>query len=133
MIQQYVPYWEWEDWLNGMWRKLPKDQEGDWLAKAIDFTGDHIRYGNAMKRVVNEWPRTMLNGLTNISINRRAFLGHCACTLEINCPEYITRKAWKQLTNMQRYLADKVAQETINEYERNYRELRENVGEPMLF
>lgn len=133
MIQHYVPYWEWEDWINGMWRKLPRNEEDEFIRIAIDFTGDHIRYGNAMKRVVKEWPRTMLNSLTNVSINRRAFLGHCACTLEINCPEYITRRAWKQLTDMQRYLADKVAQETINEYERGYRELRENVGEPLLF
>jgi len=133
MIQEYVPYWEWEDWLNGMWRKLPKDHEGEWINKAVEFTGDHIRYGSAMKEVVNEWPRTMLNSLTNVSINRRAFLGHCACSYKFDCPEYITRMAWKLLNDKQRYLADKVAQETINEYERVYRGLHKNVGEPMLF
>lgn len=110
----YVPYWEWEDWQSGMWRKLPKDQEEEFLRKAIDFTGDHVRYGEAMKEVVWKWNRTMLNSLTNTSINRRAFLGHCAVQMKINCPEYITRMAWKELTDEQRYLADKVAQETID-------------------
>jgi len=133
MIQEYVPYWEWEDWLNGMWRKLPKDQEDEWVKRAVEFTGDHVRYGGAMKDVVKVWPRTMLNTLTNQSINRRAFLGHCACSLAFDCPEYITRKAWKMLTDMQRYLADKVAQETINEYERDYKRIHSNVGEPLLF
>ncbi|MHA2404643.1 MAG: hypothetical protein ACXADH_16710, partial [Candidatus Kariarchaeaceae archaeon] len=89
MIQQYVPYWEWEDWINGMWRKV--DSEPEWIAKAVEFTGDHIRYGSAMREVSIEWPRTMINSLTNKSINRRAFLGHCACSFKINCPEYITR------------------------------------------
>ena len=133
MKQVWVPYWEWEDWINGMWRKLQREEEEQWIERAVDFTGDHIRYGGAMKEVVNAWPRTMLNSLTNKSINRRAFLGHCACSYKFNCPEYITRAAWKRLTDMQRYLADKVAQETINEYERNYTELHRDMAEQMLF
>ena len=103
----------------------------------VTFTGDHIRYGSAMKRVIKAWPRTMINSLTNKGINRRAFLGHCACTFEFNCPEYITRMAWKRLTNDQRYLADKVAQETINkwcvDYEEKNRGIYKDVGEQMLF
>jgi hypothetical protein len=134
MIQQYVPYWEWEDWINGMWRKV--DSEPEWIAKAVEFTGDHIRYGSAMREVSIEWPRTMINSLTNKSINRRAFLGHCACSFKINCPEYITRAAWKRLNDKQRYLADKVAQETINQwcvdYETANRKLYQGMGTQML-
>ena len=133
MIRIYVPYNEWEDWLNGMWRRLPKEEDSEWVDMAIEFTGDHIRYGEAMKLVVNAWPRTMLNSLTNISINRRAFLGHCACSYAFNCPEYITRIAWGKLNDKQRYLADKVAHETIKEYERVHNGIHINVGEPMLF
>jgi len=133
MIQQYVPYWEWEDWKNGMWRKLPKDEETEMLEKAVEFTGDHIKYGKAMRVVVKEWPRTMLNSLTNKGINRRAFLGHCACSLEFKCPEYITRMAWKRLTDMQRYMADKVAQQVIDEYEAENKRIHSNMGEPLLF
>lgn len=114
--QVFVPYWEWEDYKNGMWRKLPKSQESEMLNKAIQFTGDWTRYGEAMGRVVKEWGRTMLNSLTNSSINKRAFLGHCACSLDFNCPEYITRMAWKELNDNQRLEADKVAQETIDNY-----------------
>ena len=136
MKQVYIPYWEWEDYLNGMWQKLPKDQEPTMLQKAIEFTGDHVKYGNAMKEVVYKWPHTMLNTLTNMSVNRRAFLGHCACQLAINCPEYITRQAWHELTDMQRYLADKVAQQTIDkwcaEYERKNRIIHSDMAEQML-
>jgi hypothetical protein len=133
MIRVYVPYYDWEDWINGMWRKLSKEDEQSWINKAVEFTGDHIRYGNAMKSVVEAWPKTMLNSLTNVSINRRAFLGHCACSYAFNCPEYITRIAWGKLTDRQRYLADKVAYETIKEYERVHNGIYINMGEQVLF
>lgn len=133
--QVYVPYWEWEDFINGMWSKS-NDEEKD-LKTAIEFTGDHLKYGAAMKRVIIEWPRTMLNSLTNPSINKRAFLGHCAVCLELKIPEYITRQAWKRLTDQQRYDADQVAQETINEWTKQYGEqnkpVRAIVGETLLF
>lgn len=116
MKQVYVPYWEWEDWLNGMWAKGSEDR----LQEAIEFTGDWERYGNAMKEVIVAWPRTMLNSLTNPSINKRAFLGHCAVCFKIGITEDIVRMAWKRLTDEQRRLADKVAQETIDEWKRKY-------------
>jgi hypothetical protein len=136
MIQVYIPYWEWEDWKNGMWRKLSANEELSMINVAILFTGDHIKYGSAMSEVINLWPRTMLNSMTNTSINRRAFLGHCACQYKINCPEYITREAWHRLNDKQRFLADKIAQETINkwveDYENQNRTIRQDVGKQML-
>lgn len=98
-----------------MWNKTEFD-----IDKAIDFTGDHIKYGEAMKTVIDLWPNTMLNSLTNPSTNKRAFLGHCAASYAINCPEHITKLAWRELTEEQRYLADKVAQETIDEWKKKY-------------
>lgn len=127
--QRYVPYWEWEDYINGMWGKDERLQE------AIEFTGDHIKYGNAMKEVIEAWPRTMLNSLTNISINKRAFLGHCAVCYKLGICESTTRAAWKELTDQQRYDADKVAQETINNWLHDYRnkQVYKNVGGSLLF
>lgn len=127
--QRYVPYWEWEDYINGMWGKDERLQE------AIEFTGDYIKYGNAMKEVVEAWPRTMLNSLTNTSINKRAFLGHCAVCYKLGICESTTRAAWKELTDQQRYDADKVAQETINNWLHDYRnkQVYKNVGGSLLF
>lgn len=120
--QVWVPYWEWEDWINGMWNKGDESQ----IQTAIEFTGDYVKYGNAMKEVIVAWPRTMLNSLTNSSMNKRAFLGHCAVCFKLGIPESITRMAWKLLTDQQRFDADKVAQETVNEWLENYE--RENRG-----
>ncbi len=133
--QVFVPYWDWEDYVAGMWRKA--ENEPLMLSQAIDFTGDHIVYGEAMLKVAFEWPKTMLNSLTNQSINRRAFLGHCAVCLTIGCPEYITRQAWKHLTDEQRYKADLIAEKTIKHWERKYaesnRKLHKGLGAQMLF
>jgi hypothetical protein len=112
--QVWIPYWQWEDWLNGMWHTLPQRDEPVMLQRAILFTGNYKIYGAAMRAVIKQWPNTMLNSLTNPSINKRAFLGHCACSFAINCPEYITRQAWHLLSEQQRVKADNEAQQTID-------------------
>lgn len=119
MQRIYVRYQDWEDYQHGMWRKVSNEDE--WLQRAIKFTGNHKRYGSWMKKVIYKWPATMLHNLTNPSLNQRAFVGHCACCLAFGCPEYIVRMAWKELTEKQRVLADKVAQETIDEWKEKYR------------
>jgi hypothetical protein len=131
--QQFVPYWEWEDYINGMYKKLAKGDETQMLKKAIEFMGNWIRYGEAMAAVIQAWPKTMLNSLTNTSTNRRAFLGQCACAYEFNCPEYITRQAWKELTNQQRFDADKIADYHIKVYENQNRAVHKNMARQMLF
>lgn len=134
MIKQvYIPYYEWEDFINGMWGKGDESR----LQETIEFTGDHAKYGEAMKEVIIAWPRTMLNSLTNNGINKRAFLGHCAVCFKLGVQESITRMAWKQLTDEQRYEADKVAQETIDEWIRKYeaanKPVYKSLGAALLF
>jgi hypothetical protein len=111
-----------------MWFKVDKITEEEMLQKAIKFTSDHILYGSAMKEVVYLWNNTMKNHLTNMSINRRAFLGHCAVFYKLQIPEYIVRKAWKELTEKQRILADNVAEQTIREWELWYIRELENTS-----
>ena len=131
--QVWVPYWEWEDWLNGMWNKGDESQ----LQAAIDFMGNHILYGEAMGEVIAAWPCTMLNSLTNVSINRRAFLGHCAVCFKLQIPESITRQAWGILTEQQRFDADAIAEKHIKhwgyEYSRSVIKLHKGLGTQMLF
>ena len=115
--QIFVHYELWEDFHAGMWRKVPKDEEEIFLKMAIKFTGDHVLYGEAMMLVLDQWPNTCMHNLSNTSINRRAFIGHAACCLKINCPEYIVRQAWWKLTNEQRILADEQADKAIKIWE----------------
>lgn len=119
MNRVFVHYEKWECYKNGMWRKVSLSEEDDFLIKATNFTGDHNLYGNAMMRVINEWPLSCSHHLSDLSINRRAYIGHAACSLEINCPEYITRMAWHLLNDNQRILANKMADLAILKWEQN--------------
>jgi len=113
----YIKYWKWECYRSGMWRRVDNVTSDKMLYDAILFMENHIEYGNAMRNVIYKWNNTMINHLTNKSINRKAFLGHCAVFYKLKIPEYIVRKAWKHLTDKQRYLADNEAEKTIKDWE----------------
>ena len=109
--QVWHPYWAWEEVAHGMWSDVADRKS--MLRQAIAFTGDHVQYGHYMQRVIVEFPTGCENALTNPSLNHRAWIGHAACALAINCPEDITREAWGRLTDEQRLLANKQAERAI--------------------
>lgn len=121
MKQVYIPYYKWECFKSGMWNKVKnKKIEIELLDKAVLFTGNHILYGEAMRKSIGLWKYSMLNFLSNKSMNRKAYLGHCAVFVEKQIPEYIVRMAWKKLTKKQRELADLEAEKYIKEWELHY-------------
>lgn len=106
MKQVYKPYWEWECFINGMWKPAT---DRALLKKAILFTSDYLQYGKAMREVVLIWENTMLHHLTNPSINKNAFIGHCACSYRHKLPESIVRQAWSFLSEEEKRLANNEA------------------------
>jgi len=121
MQQIYHPYWEWECYKNGMWRKETKEYEKENLGITIEFTGDYNLYGKAMIKAVNQWHKSCDNFLSNTSINRRAYIGHAACCIELGLPEYLVRQAWWMLTERKRILADNEATKAIKIWEQKKR------------
>jgi hypothetical protein len=113
MKQVYYPYTEWEDYKAGMWRKIKPENEKHFLNKAIKFTGDSELYGSWMLKVIEQWPKTCKHNLSDKEHNGRAFIGHAACCLAFNCPEYITREAWGYLTKKQQDDANEQAEIAI--------------------
>ncbi len=120
MKQIFHHYKEWEDYKAGMWRKISKKEEQEIIQGCIDFTGNHELYGAAMLRVIKEWPISCEHHLTNLSINRKAWIGHAACQLQFECPEYVTRMAWGKLTEQQQKEANAVAEIAIKQWEQNF-------------
>lgn len=109
---------QWEEMRTAMW--LPCENKVDMLQRAVDFTGQPKLYGSFMKKVVEEWPVSCENSLTDYRINRKAWLGHAACAMAIDCPEAITRRAWGLLNDEQRKLANREAERYIIQWEENY-------------
>lgn len=130
----YRRYSDWEEVQFNMWGEVNDQQDA--LDKAIAFTSDHKKYGQYMMRVVNEWPVSCENALTDQNLNRRAWVGHAACALALGIPEDITRKAWGHLTDEQRILANREAARAIRTWEKSHTKnkgLRQNMERPMLF
>lgn len=111
MKKVWHPYWLWEDYLAGMWSRLEKE---GMMEQAIAFTGDHEAYGESMQIVVREWTYACQHNLTCTSMNRLAWIGHAACSLAHGLPEFVVRKAWWNLTELQRNLADCQAQKALD-------------------
>lgn len=127
------PYQDWEEVRFNMWGSV--DNRPLMLKKAIDFTGDHKLYGLFMIRVINEWPISCENALTDYYMNRKAWIGHAACALALGCPEDITRQAWKELSYEQQYMANKEASRAISSWENMHFEsikLHKNMGGSLL-
>lgn len=130
----YHPVDQWEEIKSAMWDDC--DDRATMLQNAIEFTGDWNTYGDYMDLVIQEWPISCENALSDYMLNRKAWLGHAACALAIGCPEDITRKAWGHLTDEQRKMANRRAAIAIGHWEENYAKSKgilRNVDEPVLF
>ena len=101
-----------------MWGTI-KDHN-QWLQKAIEFTGDHKLYGYWMLKVADEWKFSCEHNLTKLNTNRKAWIGHAAVAMAIQCPENIVREAWGYLSEEQQLLANEQAQKAIEYWEKNY-------------
>jgi hypothetical protein len=113
----YHPYWLWEEFISGMWRKETIEYEQANFENIVQFTGNHEIYGDAMLEVIENWQISCEDKLSNISLNRKAWLGHAACCYKHGYPEYLVRKAWGTLTENQRELANNKANEAIKLWE----------------
>lgn len=111
------PYTDWEDYQNGMWRSVSGRARIRFLKEAVEFTGDAQLYGSFMRRVIREWPKACEHHLTDLNINRKAWIGHAAACLALQCPEEITRQAWGYLSEGQQDAANIQAEQAILEWE----------------
>ena len=121
MNRIYHPYTSWEEYKFGMWRKVERYQEEEFFVKAVDFTGDAKLYGSWMLKVLDQWPVSCEQNLTTGGMNRRAWVGHAAACIAIECPEYITRLAWGYLSKQQQDDANAQADMAIQLWESNYK------------
>jgi hypothetical protein len=121
MIERiFHPYWMWEEAETKMWVSISGEARKRLLQEAIEFTGNHQLYGAWMLRVIHEWPFSCAHNLSNVTLNRKAWLGRAACAHAFDCPEDIVREAWGYLTEFQQTEANYKAQTAINLWEELY-------------
>ena len=120
MVQIYHPYNLWEDYNNGMYR-LVFIGEDILVSNAVKVLSTPILFDSICERLIKSWTISAAVNLTNISCNRRAWLGQAACCFEYSVPEILTRVAWNTLTEIQQKEANLIAQKHITIYENNYK------------
>lgn len=120
MIRKWHRYEKWEDYQHGMWRIVSGEERDQLLKQAVEFTGNAELYGSYMMKVALEWPIACEHNLTELSMNRQAWIGHAAACLALGLPEDVTRAAWAKLTQEQQDKANAKAQEAIDFWEAQY-------------
>ncbi len=116
MAQIYHPYWQWEDYANGFYRKVDKTKELENVHLALNLLSNEILFYSVAKEMVSKWVKSSEQNLTDDSINKKAWIGQASCCYSDGVPEYLTREAWGQLTDIQREKANFVADKVISEY-----------------
>jgi hypothetical protein len=133
MVQVFIEYYYWEDYINGMYREVKKEDEEFFIKSDVILLKDPKEFFNSCKDVLSTYIVSCLVNLTNTSCNRKAWLGQAACNLRHNSSERCTRKAWKLLTKKEQLTANLIAEKIIKSYETKNKKLHCNMGSEMLF
>lgn len=120
MNQIYYPYNLWEDYKNGMYSVIFLD-ENLLIDNATKVLSSKNLFDSICIELITAWPISAAVNLTNISCNRRAWLGQAACCFKYSVPEILTRVAWNKLTADQQKIANLVAEKHITNYENKFK------------
>jgi hypothetical protein len=119
-MQRIYHHWEkWECVKAGFYESLPPDgMNSDEAREAYKaFLADIPRFVSAMQRVINEWPHSCEQFLTNPSINRIAWMGQAAMCIDTNVSSAF-RGGFKLLTPHQQRAANSAAEQMIESWRR---------------
>jgi hypothetical protein len=75
-----------------------------------------------MQAVVREWKHSAEVNMSNIGCNRQAWLGQAACCYATGAPDFVTKMAWRSLTDEQRAAANQAADNVIKEWDKEHGE-----------
>ena len=133
MLNTFKPYWEWEDYQAGMYNSHNLEDEVTLLNLAKDILSDVLYFDREARKMIDCWVNSKNHNLNNKSINRKAWIGQATCCYTQGVPERLTKIAWSELSMMQQFLANKVADKIIKEYEEKNRKIYQDMGIKGLF
>lgn len=109
----YKPYYKWECYNSGMYKRVRHHK----VEPALEFMLDSDSFHRAMKVVVNSWPVTMSDKLTNHNLNRIAFIGQAACCYAKGLRAVEVKAAWGLMPNHKRILSNNFALNILKTWE----------------
>jgi hypothetical protein len=105
-----------------------RDGRAERVRKAADILGTPEICRRAMEKVIAEWEISTEYNLSNLEINRKAWLGQAACSCYAGIHEDETREAWGIMTDVQRIEANRIAADIIRKWQRK----RERAEDPQI-
>lgn len=113
----FHPYEVWEDFREGMYKKTCFMDEAKMIADCEVTLSCPQWLEESMRFVAHAWKKAAEHNLSNTARNRQAWLGQAACCFSHGAPEYLTKIAWNNLTDEQRFAANGVADAVIADWE----------------
>lgn len=115
-------YENWEDYPSGFYNSPGKNKK-QLIEKVIELFSDPKMTMEFMQKAIDSWPYSMEHNLTNESMNRIAYLGQAACCVYAGIPSTVTMEAWSKVPEDKRKIADEIAAELINNWEKQITQL----------
>jgi len=116
--QTFFHYSLWEDWKNGMYETSRNNDS--LITKSLFILSDEELCFVSMKKVIDCWPISTMQNLTNLSINRCAWLGWSSCSLAHNSTQIQTILAWNFLKEKHQVVANFTAMRIIHLFESRF-------------
>jgi hypothetical protein len=131
----YHKYTEWEDFQNGMYSSdnVSAPQHYEFVNQSKELLRDQDKFFKVAIQVVTNWVKSTQENLTKKGTNKKAWIGQASCSLNHKATEKATKEAWGELTEIERELANSIAEKVIKIYETKTTKLYQNLGESLLF
>jgi len=118
-MERIYHHWEvWEDYKHGFYDNISGKNKELLLSKVVELFSSKELTEKYMKKVIKEWIFSCEHNLTNISMNRVAYLGQSACCLFAGCTSSIVMEGWHLVSKENRDIADSIAKNIINDWEK---------------
>jgi hypothetical protein len=123
MERIYHRYELWECYKNGFFKNISGEEKKEKSKEVIAFFENSELTKEFMMKVINDWEYSCEHNLTNISLNRVAWLGQSACCIYKKIPYSITMENWRFVSEEKKKIACDIAEKIIKEYEQKNKQL----------
>lgn len=113
MERIFHPWDKWEDYNFNFYATAGNAIVEKHREKIFEVLCDAEICKTQMTRVINEWKYSCEHNLSNISLNRVAYLGQAACANYGNIPAKATQALWREIPEEKRNIADGIAKEVF--------------------
>lgn len=127
MDRIYHRFENWECYKNGFFKNISTKDKETLSSKVLELFNDNEKTEIYMMKVISEWHYSCQHNLTNLALNRVAWLGQAACCLYAKIPYTITMENWKYVKHENQLIACAIAEKIILEYEKQNLQLCLNI------